>query len=106
MPASCTEFPDFTPADLTILPLENDYLVIAALGNQGIVTYQPAIGWQQQPTLDAKPMPTAVPPSEIDSLFAVISFESVFWALMIFVIPIRLTSSLASKPFEDKTKFA
>ncbi|MCP4422378.1 MAG: hypothetical protein GY805_37695, partial [Chloroflexi bacterium] len=105
--ASCTEFPDFAPIDLTILPLENgDYLVIATLGNQGIVTYHPAVGWQQQPVLDAEPTPTAVPPSEIDSLLAVISFESIFWTLMIFIIPIRLTSSLASKPFQDKTKFA
>lgn len=93
----CSEFPDFIPNDLIILPKENNhYLVVAALGNQGLLSYYPFKGWEQIAVDEAEPLLSSVPLSELDRLPFITSNELVVWAIMGFVLTVHLNSSLIS----------
>lgn len=88
-PLSCElHLPDFIPTDLAILSLENgEYLLVAALGNQGLVAYQPSIGWSQLAVMEVDPHPSSVQWGELIALPIVIPVETILWVVLGFVTP-------------------
>ncbi len=95
---SCRKFPDFSLNDLILLSYgKDDFLVIASLGNQGIVTFQPSRGWKQIAILNAEPSPPFISTENFDELPLITSFELVTWIIMSFVIAIKLTSSMKTR---------
>ncbi len=105
-PLSCElHLPDFIPVDLTILSLKNgEYFLVAALGNQGLVTYQPSMGWSQLAVMEADPHPSSVQWDELITLPVVIPVETILWIVIGFLTPHSLLSKWKSFGQSDLQK--
>ncbi|HNB54461.1 MAG TPA: hypothetical protein PK530_21120, partial [Anaerolineales bacterium] len=91
----CSEFPDFVPNDLIIVPnANNSYRVVAALGNQGLLTFVPTQGWEQIAVDEIEPLLPFVPLNQLDGLPFMTANELVVWAIMGFFIAVKINSTI------------
>lgn len=103
----CSEFPDFVPNDLIIVPnANNSYRVVAALGNQGLLTFVPTQGWEQIAVDEIEPLLPFVPLNQLDGLPYMTANELVVWVMMGVFIAIKLNSSLITQAtMEEADRF-
>ena len=100
----CRDFPDFVPNDLIIVPnANNSYRVVAALGNQGLLTFDPVKGWEQIAVDEIEPLLPFVPLNQLDGLPFMTANELVVWVMMGFSIAIKLNSNLISQSTMEKS---
>ncbi len=89
--------PDFVPSDIALLRAPSgEAVLVAALGNQGVLVYTSGEGWQQYAVDRAEPKPPALTIDEAGEAPFLLNVELMAWVGMFFYLGVRTSLLLAA----------